>query len=202
VGALIQDMNEDLAESFGYDSPDGVLIGDVVADGPAEKAGLQSGDIVVKFNGKRVATANEFRNSVAATNPGREAEVEVFRDGKRKTLAVEIGQLEQSKLTLGRGSEAAVDLGMTVETLTTDTARELGYDSDERGVVVTEVEQGSLAARVGIRPKDIIVSVSGEEIKDVADFRKAMRDRDPDKGFRMQVKRDGVRRFIFIKSGR
>lgn len=202
LGALIQDLNDDLAESFGYDSTEGVLIGDVVADGPAEKAGLQSGDIVVKFNGKDVHGANEFRNAVAATSPGREAKLEVFRDGKHKTITVEIGQLEQSKLKLGGSSESAVDLGMTVETLTSDKARELGFDSDEKGVVVTDVEEGSLAARVGIQPKDVIVSVGGEEIGNVTDFRDAMRDRDPKKGIRMQVKRDGVRRFVFIKSNR
>jgi len=199
LGAMIQDLSEDLAESFGFDSTDGVLIGDVVPDGPADKAGLRAGDIVTEFNGKPVRKAAQLRNAVASTDPETKADLVIFRDGKRKTLTVTIGLLE-SQLVSGRGDhQSALDLGMTVQTLMPEIARQAGFDEDQKGVVVTQVEPGSLAARAGIRPGDLIVSVAGSKIADVSDFREAMKEQDVKRGIRMQVKREGMQRFVFIK---
>lgn len=94
LGAMIQDLSEELAESFKFESTEGVLIGDVVAESPAANAGLKSGDIVTKYNGQAVETANELRNAVAATAPDTDATLEIFRDGERKTLKVRIAQLD------------------------------------------------------------------------------------------------------------
>jgi serine protease Do len=198
LGAMIQDLTEDLAGSFEYDSTDGVLIGDVVADGPADKAGLRAGDIVVEYNGKRVRKAAQFRNAVAATTPDSEVELVVFRDGERKTLEVTIGLLE-GQAVAGLGTKSAFDLGITVQTLTPELARKAGV-GEEEGVIVTEVEPGSMAARVGIRTGDVIVAVGGSPITDVSDFRASIREHDLAQGIRMQLMREGMRRFVFIKS--
>lgn len=202
LGALIQDLNEDLAASFGYDGKDGVLIGDVVGDGPADKAGLKAGDIVVELDGKRMSSSNQLRNTVAATPAGTTSKLRIYRDGKEQVLTVEIGQLEASARFAGRDGASDSDLGITVQTLTSETARQLGYDDDAKGVVVTEVERGSAAASAGIQPRDVIVSVSGNEVTDAAGFRKAIEASDLERGIRMQVLSDGVRRFVFIKSNR
>lgn len=199
LGAMIQDLDDDLAESFGYDSTDGVLIGDLVEDGPGKKSGLQSGDIVIEYNGHPVESANELRNAVARTSPDENVELRIFRDGERKTLTVAIGQLEEGSLRLGSSSDTAVDLGMTVQTLTSDDARELGVKEDVNGVVVTNVDPGSLAARAMIRPKDVIVSIDGESIETVTEFRDIMANQDPKAGIRMQVLRGGFKRFVFIR---
>jgi serine protease Do len=199
LGALIQDLDEDMARSFGFDSTSGVLIGDVVPDGPADKAGLRAGDIVVEYNGQPVRKAARFRNAVAATDPETEAELVVFRDGQRKTLKVRIGLLE-SRFAGGVGSESALDLGMTVQTLTPELARKAGIDEDEKGVIVTAVEPGGMAGRVGIRPGDVVVSVGSSSITDISDFRDAIKVEDLSNGIRMQVKREGARRFVFMKS--
>lgn len=89
LGAMIQDLDDDLAESFGYDSTDGVLIGDLVDDGPGKQSGLQSGDIVITYDGDPVESANELRNAVACTSPENSVELEIFRDGDRRTITVE-----------------------------------------------------------------------------------------------------------------
>ena len=199
LGAMIQDLNKDLADSFGFSSTDGVLIGDLVADGPGKKSGLQSGDIITKYNGEPVETANELRNSVARTKPNERAELEVYRDGQSILLTIEVGQLKQDSLRLGSDSDTAVELGMTVQYLTSDDAREMGLQEGTQGVVVTDVREGSLAARAMIRPKDVIVSIGRMNIKSVAEFREAMSSQDPRAGIRLQVLRNGFGRFVFIR---
>jgi serine protease Do len=204
MGALIQDLNEDLARSFGYDSTQGVLVGDVIEDSPAARAGLKAGDIVLRYNGQPVASANQLRNSVAATPPNTRAEVLIFRNGKQMTLTITVGELEDEPVAVEspEGGDSSVNLGMTVQTLTPELARQLGYDRNERGVVVTDVEGASMAARAGIQQRDVIVDVNGKAVQNVRDFREALENADIANGVRLQVKRDGVRRFVFLRSQR
>ncbi|MBN1852714.1 MAG: Do family serine endopeptidase [Pirellulales bacterium] len=201
LGAAIQDLNESLSQSFGFQSQEGVLIGDVVADGPADKAGIQSGDIITKFSGKDVAKAYQLRNAVASTTPDTTVDVVLFRDGKYRTVQVVVGELG-SGLGSVAGREATIGLGITAQTLTPEIARQLGYPENETGVVVTSVEPGSLAAQVGIQPQDILVAAGNTPIRNIEDFREAMKDQDLSQGIRIQVKREGMRRFVFLKSSR
>lgn len=202
LGAMIQDLDEDLADSFGYDSTEGVLIGDVLPDGPAATAGLKSGDIVIEFNGQPVGDANELRNAVAATKPGTDAPIRIFRDGSQQELSVRIGQREGAAIAARTGGASNNDLGITVETLTPDKAQQHGFDRDESGVLVTAVDPGGSAASVGIRPGDLIISVGGQPVEDVSGFRDVLEEQDIEQGLRMQVMREGVRRFVFLKARR
>lgn len=199
LGALIQDLNEDLSQSFGYHGTEGVLLGDVLEEGPASKADLQAGDIIVKFNGRRMKDANELRQAVAATEPNTDTEVVVFRNGKENTFTVHIAQMESDSVVAKAGGEQSADLGISVRTLTPDTAKQLGYEGDEQGVVVTDVKPGSMAASLDIRPNDVIVSVGSQQVNGAADFRKALDSNDLSKGIRLQVMRDGAKRFVFAK---
>ena len=205
VGALIQDLTEDLARSFNYDSTKGVLIGDVVEDSPAKKAGLKPGDIVIEFNGKPMENANQLRMTVAATRPGTRSELTIFRDGKRQTLKVTTDELTDEVATVsprGDAEESAADFGMTVQSLTPELAAQLGYDEDQLGVVITNVESTSLAARAGLRQRDLVVDVNGKAIRNIRDFREAMSDADAAQGVRVQLMREGNRQFVFLRSSR
>jgi serine protease Do len=199
LGAMIQDLNEDLSQSFGYHRTEGVLLGDVLDGGPAQKAGLQAGDIIVKFNGRTMKDANELRQTVAATEPNTDADVVVFRDGKEQTLTVHITQMKSDSVVATSSGEQSKDLGISVRTLTPDAAAQLGYEGEEHGIVVTEVNPGSVAASLGIQTGDIIVAVGSDPIHGVADFRKALDSNDLRKGIRLQIMRDGAKRFVFAK---
>ncbi len=206
LGAVIQDLNEDLAASFGLESTDGVLLGDAVPGGPAAKAGLRAGDIVIRFGDEPIEDTNELRNVVAATKSGTTVNVEIFRDGAKGTVPVQIGLLDRDALVAARssveGRESSVeadDLGVTVRTLTPEIARELDYDENVSGVVVAEVEPGSPAAQIGIEPQDVILSINSKPTATVAEFGDALQASDLAKGIRLHLMRDNVRRYAFVK---
>lgn len=200
LGAMIQNLTRDLAASFQFEGDNGVLIGDVAPNGPAEKAGLQSGDIVISLNGQTMRNASQLRNTVAAMRPGKTATLEVFRDGKVITVAVEVGLLDEEAIVAATSDEASSDdLGMTVKTLTPEIAEQLELDGDEQGVVVTEVEPGGFAARAGLQPGTIIVSVNGKKTPNVTSFQEALKDNRPEDGIRLQVKVDGFTRYLFLR---
>jgi serine protease Do len=196
IGALIQNLTDELARSFDFDG-EGVLVGDVQPDSPAEKAGLRSGDIVTKYDGRPMRDANHLRNTVAATKPGTKVPVELFRDGQPLTVQVEIARLGDEAEVV-KVSGKSLDLGLTLRTLTPRVAEGLGYDAERTGVVVTEVTPGSVAARAGLVAKDVIVSIGGQDVEDVNTFEDAWENRDPNQGLRLQVYRDGLRRFVFL----
>ena len=199
LGVQIQNLDEGLAKSFGYDGTDGALVADVVPGGPADKAGLKPGDIIVQFNGHKVKDNNDLRARVAATRPGTETTLEIIREGKRIEKRVKIGELE-SKVAAAGGETAPADLGLTVRTLTPEIARQLGSSDYTQGVVVTNVEPLSPAEQAGLRVRDIIVSVQGHPIHNVTEFREQMAQYDIKTGVRLGVVTDSVRHYVFLRS--
>jgi len=199
LGVAIQDLNKELAESFGFDGTDGVLVSDVTPDGPAATADMEPGDIIVRFNGKRVTSMTELRAAVAATEPGAEVHVEVFRAGKPRTMTVKIGELQAGE-TLSQAAKPSLSLGMTVENLTPEAALQLGLEH-AHGVLVTGVEPFGPAAKAGIRVNDVVVAVQNQPVANVPEFRQAMAKHDLKKGIRLTVRTGSIQRFVFIRSG-
>jgi len=198
LGVLIQDLDEDMAKSFKWRGADGVLIGDVTKNSPAEKAGLRSGDIILEYDGEAVEDVNQLRNLVAATAPGKEVALRVHRDGKKETIKVKVGQLETAQGT-AEEKTGSTELGLSVQTLSAELAQKMGIE-EAKGVVVTGVEPNSPAARVGIRPNDVVLSVNGAEVADTAAFTAALAKCDLASGLRMRIKTGGLTRFVFIKA--
>ncbi len=198
LGVGIQPLTDNLAHSFGYDSTEGVLVGHIEPDGPADEAGLKPGDIIVTFNNTPVKDMNKFRNRVAATKPGEQAKVEVFRDGDRQTFTVEIGELPEQN-TADVGTNSIENLGLEVQELNEPIAKQLGLEADATGVVVTSVEAGSVAEKRGLLRGDIIVAIGKSTIRNMGDFRRTMRTSDLDKGVRLRVMTRGMQRFVFLK---
>ena len=173
LGVSIQDLTPELAKSFGLKDTKGVLISNVSAGSAAEKGGIKQGDIIIELDGMPVEKANDLMNRVAMLKPGTKAEIVVMREGKRKTLTVEVGTRPKSEEVGAARSDILEQLGISVQNLTPDLANRFGY-KDEEGVIVTDVEPGSLADFGGITPGTLIVEVNRKAVRNTKDLEKAL----------------------------
>jgi serine protease Do len=200
LGVGIQNLSEDLAQSFNYESTEGALVGHVDPKGPAKKAGLKQGDIIVQAGKERIKNVNQLRNYIASLKPGVDLEVTVVRGGDKRSVTVEIGELP---VQADEGPEVATEgeneqLGLSVEPLNESSAKRSRTTRTE-GLVVTEVSPQGLAAKAEIRPGDIIVSINGQDISTITQFKEALAKGDLKKGIRMVVESQGMERFAFLR---
>ncbi len=174
-----QDVDESLAKGLDLKSTDGALVGDVTPDGPADKAGIQRGDIITGFNGKKVETSNQLRAIVADAEPGSTAKVILLRNGREMTLAVVLGERPKEFADRGAGEQEEPEaqtgekLGLSLQTLTPEIARQLSYQNED-GVVVGGVMAGSPADDAGLRRGDLIKEVNRSEVTSVQQFTRAV----------------------------
>lgn len=204
LGVMIQDLDRNLASSFQFEG-DGVLIGDVVSGGPGDQGGLRAGDIVQKLNDRPVTNSKQLRNSIAELDPNSHVELEVVRNGAVLNLSVDLGsrdaaQFATSTQTVDRIPKLS-NLGVAVETPNEEVRNRFRIAADG-GVVVTDVDLNSMAANVGLRPGDLILSVDGTEVDTAQEFHDVASSADLSKGVRMRVHRNGGTRFVFMKSVR
>jgi serine protease Do len=172
LGVLIQDVTRDLAESFNMDKPHGALVARVLPDSPAEAAGFQVGDIVVKFNGQEIDHSSDLPPMVGITPINRKVPVDIIRNGKKQVLKVEIGELpkEDDVKIAARDPETtnADRIGLVVANIPDDLREKMEIDG-KGGVIVKKVERGA-AGEAGVRPGDVIEIVNNIEIKDADHF--------------------------------
>jgi serine protease Do len=202
LGIEMQPLSEALAESFGYDSTDGVLISKVIKNSPAEGAGLERADIVVRINDEKVSSRRDLLNAVANSKPGSEIAVRVFRDGRERTFTVELGERPSAEILARDNRPAPItpssEIGLRVQTVTRDVAQRLGLD-EAQGVVVTSVEPDSIAAKAGLQEGDVILEVGDRDIDNAREFSDAVADADLEKGVRLLFQRGDLRQFVVLK---
>jgi serine protease Do len=181
LGILPQDVTPAIARQFGAKDSRGALVGEVVADSPAQKAGLKTGDIILEVNGKEITDANHLRNAISTMLPDSNASLKVWRDGAQHTIPVKLGELNPEEARNRGGnrrndnaSTQALD-GVSVENLTSQVAKGLGLSAGTTGVVVSEVSPASAAASAGLKQGDVILEVNRHAVKNVAEFEAAVR---------------------------
>ena len=197
LGIVIQPLTAELAESFGMQQGEGILIAQVTEDSPAGKAGLRQGDVIVAFRGEPVTDVGNFRNRVALTPPGSSQELTIVREGQRQTLDVTIGTLNADALASSSPTQTSAELGLTLQTLTPQLAEQFGGQPGE-GVLVTEVKPGSIAAVAGIEPGTLILQVNREWVKSVADFQQAVKAGRETGRVLLLVRKDDMQRFVVL----
>ena len=207
LGVYIQEVTPDIAESLGLADAIGALISSVNEAGPAAKGGIQPGDVIVKFDSKLIEKMRDLPRIVAETDIGAKVKVELFRQGKRETVTVTLGELEKAELAgvidSGRGQSGEFSfgsLGFSVANLNAALAEELGLDSDARGVVVREVVPGSPAAGKGLTVGDILRRYGQRPIDDAASLAADIKGAETAgrSGVLLLIERDGRERFIQI----
>ncbi len=176
LGVRIQAVNEEMAEALGMEKPSGALVAEVTPDSPAAEAGIETGDVILKFDGQDVTEMRDLPRIVADTEVDKAARVVIFRKGKTQTLQVEVGLLEEGETVAalppdaGMGETLAVpEVGMTLAPLSEAARAQFSIPGDISGVVVTDVDNASAAAEKGVRSGDVIVEVGQEPVSEPAE---------------------------------
>lgn len=168
LGVMIQEITPELKDKLNLKEEKGALVGDVVAEGPADKAGIKRGDVIVSFDGKEISEANDLPFIVASTPVGKTVTVEVIRIGKKEHFQVQIEELKEER-EAQVVSEARPNLGLTVREMTPELARNFGL-SEASGVVVVQVQNNTPAQEAGLAPGDIILEMDQVPVKDLEQF--------------------------------
>jgi serine protease Do len=208
VGIYPQELTPDLAKTYNLDKVSGVLVSKVLKDSPAEKAGVKEGDVILKFDGKEVPGVESFRLMVAQTPPGKTVTLEVVTEnGEKKALKVKIEEYPEEAARSQTEEEPSADeeqiseskwIGMTVMDLESAKRMRL-YSGTEPGVVVKDVEAGSVADFAGLMKGDLIQKIGNIEIKNMKDFTKASRTyKDAKSPLRFKILRNGMPMYIAI----
>ncbi len=198
LGVLIQEIDRDLAESFGMDKPHGALVAKIFPGSPAGAAGVQVGDVIVQFAGQPVSTSSSLPPIVGSTQVGESVQVGVLRDGKRMNLKVTVGELPDDALASAAPVEETESsaLGLTVEDLDDEVRTTLDID---HGVWVSQVEDDTPADQAGVRQGDVITMLGGKQVKDVAGFNTLIEELPTGKSVPLLVQRGQGPVFLALK---
>lgn len=202
LGVVIQEVNKDLAESFGLARPAGALVAQIMPEGPGAKGGLKVGDVILKLNDQEIVMSSDLPHAVGRLRPGTKASMQIVRDGKRQQLTIEIGALPDEDALAGTGAispgaPAATDnrLGLAVVELTDEQKKSLDVSA---GVAVREVRPGP-GAMIGLRPGDVITNLNNQPIESAADFERVAKELPVNRSISLRVIRQGRASYITFR---
>ncbi|HEY2774757.1 MAG TPA: DegQ family serine endoprotease [Candidatus Binatia bacterium] len=203
LGVAIQNLDRDLADAMGIDQAHGVLVADVTADGPAKKAGIERGDVILAIDGHDVKSTGELRNIVAAHPSGKSVDVTIVRDKKKKDIDVVLGSLPATKETAeakpAKPSDEGLLGGIGVADLNAESRRKFQVpDKIDTGAVITQLNPRSPAARAGMQPGDVIIQIDQNPVADAKDFHK-LAGKVGDKSALLLVARESGTIFVLVK---
>jgi serine protease Do len=211
LGVSIQPLTPELTQGMGLKSGEGALISSVQEDSPAEKAGLKSGDVVVRFGEHEIDSPKDLSRAVADTASGATVPVRIWRDGSERTIEVEIAELKDEVASVTRpddesgaaGSDTLDQLGATLAPVNERTREQFGLSDDVQGVVIADLQQDSALAEQGVRPGDVIERVNDRKISKPSDVAEALREAQADERSVavMLIKSEGTDRFVAVQIG-
>ncbi len=198
LGVQIQDVTRELAESFGMSKPQGALVAKVIPDSPAEKAGLQIGDIIIEFNGHIIETSGELPPMVGMTPIDQDSEVKFIRQGEKKSASIKIGLLPESEQLAANTATPKISnrLGLTVANISDEQREQLQVPKN--GVLVQKVGKGP-GLDAGIQSGDVILSIQNNPVKNITDFDKTVKGLPAGKSIALLIQRRGSPVFLALK---
>lgn len=200
LGVYIQDLDDAAARALDLDTRDGALIGDVVNNSPAEKGGIEIGDIITTFDGKNITGSAKLKNIVSSSKPDKRYTVELLRDGKKKKYFITLEELPENPRELANvESDVEQELGFRVEDMTTQLMREYDINNNIKGVVVTNIDSRSEAFSAGLRPGDVITRVGRQNVDSTLDFFELLDVEARGNTVLFLVKRKDVSRFLTLE---
>lgn len=195
LGVLIQEVDQDLATSFGLEKPAGALVSSVEKDSPAERAGIIPGDVILKFNGTDILRSSDLPPLVADMTPGSTASLEIWHKGKTKTLSMKVGEMKSEPANTESDSFAKGKLGLSVRPLTPEERSKAGLANDE-GVMIERISDGP-AAQAGLRRGDVILSVNGDKVSSAEKLRSLVEKQG--KRLALHILRGDMRLFVAVR---
>jgi len=198
LGVSVQLVTEDLAESFGLKEPKGALVAEVIADSPAEKAGIKRGDIILIFDGHEVDAINDLPRLVAATPAGKEVRLSVFRNGKTIEVTATVGKLQEEREETETAGASSDRLGLNVADVTPEVAQRYGLQAG-KGALITGVDPAGPAAASNLHPGDLILEVNGRDTKSATAFRAEVEKTKPGEVLRLLIQRGDALLYTTVK---
>jgi serine protease Do len=198
VGIGLQDLTPELMKSFKIEEKEGALISQVFEGSPAEKAGLKVGDIVIEIDGKKMKNGQDVVREVLKKKVGQKIELDVIREGKRIKVEVTTAEMPPEAGERRAPSEKKEWFGLRVTAVTPDIAKELGLPRPE-GVVIENVEAGSVGQDAGLRRGDVILEVNRQKVRDESDYRTLMEKTKPEQTVLLLVRRGSSTFFVSLK---
>lgn len=195
IGASVQKVSPEIAESLGINPARGALVADLVKGGPAERAGMKTGDVIVEFDRRAIKDSADLPQQVARVAPGAAVQVKVIRDGKETTLPLTVGEMKEAEVA---ASTQDGELGLTVQPLTPQMAENLGLERTD-GLVISAVKPGSAADEAGLRSGDVILEVNRQSVKNLADYNREITRNDKAKSVLFLVRRGQNSLFLALK---
>jgi serine protease Do len=198
LGVSIQKVTPELARQFNLKDEVGALVGDVIEGGPADKAGLQRGDIILEFSGRQIEEPNILRNMVANTSPGEKLPLKVLRDGKTSTITVIVGELpSDAQQAVETGDYQNVMKGISVQDMSPELARKLKIPDKIKGVIISDIDESSAGEGV-LAPGDVIQEINRKKITDVKSYQNIVSNIRKDESVLLLIFRGGSSLFVTL----
>ncbi|MCG8688188.1 MAG: trypsin-like peptidase domain-containing protein, partial [Desulfobacterales bacterium] len=204
LGVAIQNVSKEMAEYYKLNPGEGVYVAKAYEDNPAHEAGIRQGDVIVSIDGKKIDSSRDLTITIANLKVGQRVKVKLIRDGDEKIIPVKLGERPNEMADSNyndKGLKEFDEFGFMFQSLDEETAEHLGYPSGIRGLVVTQIKPGTLAARSGVRIGDLLVEINHKKIKTIGDYTKTLKKIDKGDTAHMLFRRGNSQVFVvrFVK---